>query len=91
MAKNQKVFHVYALPPSISTTEAPATPNSPIIEVAVIRTSGDYFLTVPFNRGTKEYENKLIIVKMSDSKTPLSLALEKIGPLHKPGTTPPQP
>ena len=88
-AKKAKGFPVYVLPPL--PPEAPVAPNSPTTEVAVIRTSGDYLLTIPFNRGTKEFENKLIIVKMSDSKTPLSLALQNIGPLHKPGTTPPQP
>jgi hypothetical protein len=49
-------------------------------EVAVLRMYGEYVYTVPFNRGTKEFEKKLIIVKISDIKTPLSL--EKVGPLH---------
>jgi hypothetical protein len=89
VAKKQEVFHVYVVPSP--TTEVAGTPNSPTTEVAVIRTSGEYLLTVPFNRGTKEFENKLILVKMSDSKTPLSLALENIGPLRALGTTPPQP
>jgi hypothetical protein len=91
IAKKQEVFHVYVLPPP--TSEVAGTPNSPTTEVAVIRQSGDYLLTVPFTRDPKwaVFENKLILVKMSDSKTPLSLSLEKIGPLHKPGTTPAQP
>ena len=91
MAKNQKAFPVYVLPPP--TPEVPGTPNSSTTEVAVIRTSGDYLLAVPFTRDPKwaVFENKLIIVKMSDSKTPLSLALQNIGPFHKPGTTPPKP
>jgi hypothetical protein len=92
MAKNAKGFPVYMVPPPEVpvTPNPPTTPNASTTEVAVIRTSGDYLLTVPFNRGTKEFENKLILVKMSDSKTPLSLALQNIGPLHKPGTVPPK-
>ena len=89
MAKNEKAFHVYVRPPP--TAEVAGTPNSPTPEVAVIRTSGDYLLTVPFTRDPKwaVFENRLIIVKMSDIKSPLSL--EKIGPLRAPGTTPPKP
>jgi hypothetical protein len=91
-AQDQKTFHVF-LVSSSSPSEVPAIPNPPSIEVAVIRTSGDYLLTVPFTRDPKwaVFHNKLIIVKMSDSKSPISLSLEQIGPLHKPGTTPPQP
>jgi|SoiMethySBSTD1v2_1073268.scaffolds.fasta_scaffold332317_4 hypothetical protein len=60
----------------------PSSTSPSTSEVAVIRNYGEYLLTVPFNRGTKEFENKLIMVKMSDSKTPISLALENIGPLR---------
>jgi hypothetical protein len=71
-AQGEKVFHVYALPSSTSTSE-----------VAVIRMYGEYLYAVPFNRKTNEheaqFESKLVIVKMSDVKTPLSF--EEIGPL----------
>jgi hypothetical protein len=48
-------------------------------EVAVIRTYGEYLYAVPFHRETRQFEDQLVIVKMSDVKTPLSF--EKIGPL----------
>ena len=52
-------------------------------EVAVIRSYGEYLYAVPFTRKTNEpetqFESKLVIVKMSDIKTPLSF--EQIGPL----------
>jgi len=47
--------------------------------VAVIRSYGEYLYAIPFNRETKQFESKLVIVKMSDVKVPLSF--EKIGPL----------
>jgi hypothetical protein len=52
-------------------------------EVAVIRSYGEYLYAVPFTRKTNEheaqFESKLVIVKMSDVKAPLSF--ERIGPL----------
>jgi hypothetical protein len=73
-----------------ATTVFPILAQSP--EVAVLRIYGEYLLTVPFNRDPNGavFENKLLIVKMSD-KTPLSL--EKVGPLRakSPETTPRQP
>jgi hypothetical protein len=48
-------------------------------EVAVIRNYGEYLYAVPFNRDTKQFESKLVLVKMSDVKAPLSF--EQIGPL----------
>jgi hypothetical protein len=59
------------------------TPTSYTSEVAVIRSYGEYLYAIPFNRKTNEheaqFESKLVIVKMSDVKTPLSF--EEIGPL----------
>jgi hypothetical protein len=70
VAKTQDKFPVFAPPPSLGL-------QSP--EVAVIRMYGEYLYAVPFHRDTKQFENQLVIVKMSDIKTPLSF--EKIGPL----------
>jgi hypothetical protein len=59
-------------------------PTSFPSEVAVIRNYGEYLYAVPFNRATKEFENKLVIIKMSESsKPPLTLSLEMIGPLKE--------
>ena len=55
-------------------------PSSDVPEVAVLRISGDYLLTAPFDRVTKKVEKKLYILKISEMpKTPLTL--ENIGPL----------
>jgi hypothetical protein len=55
--------------------------ETPRPEVAVLRVYGDYLLTVPFDRTTKEFEKKLYILKISDMpKVPL--VLEDIGPLR---------
>jgi hypothetical protein len=70
-AEHQKEFNAFVLPPSNS-------------EVAVIRSYGDYLYAVPFNRATKEFEKKLVIIKMSESAKPsLTLSLEMIGPLKE--------
>ena len=50
-------------------------------EVAVVRVYGDYLLTVPFDRTTKEFEKKLYILKISDMLE-VPLVLEDIGPLR---------
>ena len=42
---------------------------------------GDYLVTVPFKRDTKIFRKKVVLLKMSDDKTPLSLSLEAVGPL----------
>ena len=42
---------------------------------------GDYFVTVPFKRDTKISRRKVVLLKMSDDKTPLSLSQEKVGQL----------
>src|SRR5262249_48761211 len=53
-------------------------------ELAVIRNYGDYLYAVPFNRNTKEFEKKVVVIKMSESsKPPLILSLEKIGRLKE--------
>ena len=65
-AKNLDSFSVFV--PSYTSSE-----------VAVIRNYGEYLYAVPFTRKTNQFETKLVIVKMSDIKTPLSF--EKIGRL----------
>jgi hypothetical protein len=63
---------------------------------------GDYLVTVPFTRITRKndedktpapFKKQFILVKMSDAKTPLSLSLEKVGPLkpEKPVEVKPSP
>jgi hypothetical protein len=55
--------------------------SSDVPEVVVLRVYGDYLLTVPFDRSTKEVEKKLFILKVSEmAKTPL--IREKVGPLQ---------
>ena len=73
-AETQTEFAVLVLPPSHS-------------ELAVIRNYGEYLYAVPFTRKTNEpgayFERQVVIVKMPDVKTPLSLRMEEIGPLQK--------
>jgi hypothetical protein len=55
--------------------------SSDVPELIVLRVYGDYLLTAPFNRSTKEVEKKLFILKVSEmGKTPL--IMEKVGPLQ---------
>jgi hypothetical protein len=49
---------------------------------------GDYLLTVPFKRGTKISRRKVVLLKMSDDRTPLSLSLEEVGQLKPEETKP---
>ena len=49
-------------------------------EVVVLRIYGEYLITAPFDRSTKEIEKKLYIFKLSDN-SPTLLTLEKAGPL----------
>jgi hypothetical protein len=60
--------------------------QSPSSKFAVLRSYGDYLLTVPLirkaNESSTHFENKFVIVKMSDGKDPLSLSFENVGPLQ---------
>jgi hypothetical protein len=49
-------------------------------EVVVLRIYGEYLITAPVDRSTKEVEKKFVILKLSDN-SPTSLTLEKVGPL----------
>jgi hypothetical protein len=49
-------------------------------EVVVLRIYGEYLITAPFDRSTREFEKKLYLLKISDM-TKLPLTLEKVGPL----------
>jgi hypothetical protein len=49
-------------------------------EVVVLRIYGEYLITAPFDRSTKEIEKKLYIFMLSDN-SPTLLTLEKAGPL----------
>jgi hypothetical protein len=76
-AKSLREFPVFEL--SSPNSEVPARRN----KVAVIRTYGEYLYGVPIMRNTNEkftFEKKLVIMKVSDIKSPLSL--EMIGPLE---------
>jgi hypothetical protein len=67
-AQSQEVFPII--------THYPEVP-----EVVVLRTFGDYFLTAPLDRSSKEVEKKLYMLKISDmAKIPLTR--EKVGPLR---------
>jgi hypothetical protein len=57
------------------------TAESPRPEVVVLRIYGDYLITAPFDRSTKEFEKKLYLLKISEmAKTPLTY--ERVGPLR---------
>jgi hypothetical protein len=70
VAENQKEFLVVAQSP----------------EVVVIRGYGEYLYAVPFTRKTNEhkaqFENRLVILKMSEIPKTTPLTLEEVGPLQ---------
>jgi hypothetical protein len=60
-------------------------------EVVLLGNYGDYLVTVPFDRTSKKFKSKFVLLKMSDSKTPLSISLEKeVGPLQPEEIKPPE-
>lgn len=50
-------------------------------EVVVLRIYGDYLVTAPFDRTTKQFEKKLSLLKISEMAE-VPLTYEKAGPLH---------